>query len=96
MRVRVVAPPNGKWIYNGYLGHRVMLGEETELPDYRVPHDPNGKPKERIAVNVPRWAELLEAGVVEEPVPARVPSVTERKAKVVAGKRPSDVDLTEG
>jgi hypothetical protein len=76
MRLRVVNPTKpvydasgnlvGGWIYNGYIGQRVYLGNETDIPLYRPFRDeegnhlrnPDGSLKWKKQP-VPKWAELV-------------------------------------
>ena len=77
MRVRVVNPPNMKFdihgnaiggsIFNGYIGQRVYLGQETDIPLYRPFKDEDGKhlrnPDGSLRYkkqSVPKWAELVK------------------------------------
>lgn len=77
MRLRVVNPPNAKFtaggemvaghIYNGYIGQRVYLGQETDIPMYRPFRDEEGNHLKNEdgtlkyrKQGVPRWAELVE------------------------------------
>ena len=76
MRLRVVNPTKpqfdihgnlvGGWTYNGYIGQRVYLGQETDIPLYRPFKDEDGthlrNPDGSLRYkkqNVPKWAELV-------------------------------------
>jgi hypothetical protein len=77
MRLRVVNPPNMKFdihgnaiggsIYNGYIGQRVYLGQETDIPLYRPFRDEDGHHLRNAdgslrykKQSVPKWAELVK------------------------------------
>jgi len=76
MRLRVVNPPNAKFtadgqmvgghVYNGYIGQRVYLGQETDIPVYRPFRDEEGNHLKNAdgtlrykKQSTPRWAELV-------------------------------------
>jgi len=57
----------GGWIYNGYIGQRVYLGNETEIPLYRPFRDEEGNHLRNEDGSlkwkkqpVPKWAELVK------------------------------------
>ena len=77
MRLRVVNPSKpiydasgnliGGWIYNGYIGQRVYLGNETDIPLYRPFRDEEGNHLRNSdgslkwkKQSVPKWADLVE------------------------------------
>jgi hypothetical protein len=77
MRLRVVSPTKpqydihgnliGGWTYNGYIGQRVYLGQETDIPLYRPFKDEDGNHLRNAdgslkykKQNVPKWAELVK------------------------------------
>lgn len=118
LRLRVVNPPNAKFtatgemvgghIYNGYIGQRVYLGQETDIPLYRPFRDEDGNhltnPDGTLRYKkhkVPRWAELVE--IVPAPrgwVPLEAPAPKSHAAaplvKSVKGARPNGSTKTFG
>lgn len=99
MRLRVVNPPNAKFtalgemvgghIYNGYIGQRVYLGQETDIPLYRPYRDEENNHLRNAdgslrykKQGVPRWAELVE--IVPAPRGWVAPEAPAPKANVAA------------
>lgn len=99
LRLRVVNPPNAKFttngemvgghIFNGYIGQRVYLGQETDIPLYRPFRDedgnhlvnPDGTLKYRKQ-GVPRWAELVN--IVPPPKGWEAPTTPMPKSTIAA------------
>jgi hypothetical protein len=118
LRLRVVNPPNAKFtatgemvgghIYNGYIGQRVYLGQETDIPLYRPYRDEDGNhlmnPDGTLRYKkqgVPRWGELV--AIVPAPKGWEPPVAPVKKAtaaaplvKSVKGARPNGSTKTFG
>lgn len=118
MRLRVTNPPNAEFttagemvggnIFNGYIGQRVYLGQETDIPLYRPFRDEEGNhlanPDGTLRYKkqgVPKWGELvaiIPAPRGWEPPEAPVPKSTAAAplVKSVKGARPNGSTKTFG
>lgn len=118
MRLRVVNPPNAKFtatgemvgghIFNGYIGQRVYLGQETDLPLYGPFRDEDGNHLRNAdgtlrykKYSVPKWGELVQIvpaprGWVPLEEPAPKSSAAAPLVKSVKGARPNGSTKTFG
>lgn len=118
MRLRVTNPPNAEFttsgemvggnIFNGYIGQRVYLGQETDIPLYRPFRDEEGNHLSNAdgtlrykKQGVPKWGELVEIVPAPrgwEPPEAPVPKSTAAAplVKSVKGARPNGSTKTFG